>query len=90
MIGVVVWSNAEREKADMNCDRGGGDQSQAVYVLNNWLSNSFGLPDESRASEVNDPVFIQGRAAECFCLRRLVAQRGRRRSCPSDKRSVFA
>jgi hypothetical protein len=59
-------SYAEREKADMNCDRGCGDQSQAVYVLNNWLSTSFGLPDESRASEVNDPVFIKGRAAECW------------------------
>ena len=56
----------EQSTSEMNCDVHRGDGSQAVYHMNNWLSNQVGLADPTQAEEANDVDFLVERANECW------------------------
>lgn len=65
---VFSWTTdyAEDNQEDMSCTVYRGDGSQPVWHLNNWLTNSFGLPDPIRAVEVNGYDALLLRALECW------------------------
>ena len=67
-FGTHGWTTdyAERESSSMTCDYYRGDSTQAVWHLNNWLSNEQGLSTWVGAAEVNDYDFLLNRTLDCW------------------------
>ena len=48
-----------------SCELGRGEQGNALFLLNHWLSTEAGLPDASRAAEANAADVLLARVHEC-------------------------
>ena len=56
------WSAEVPE--DLSCEPNRGDPTNALFILNHFLTDPVSLPE--LAAQVNDPDFLEARARECW------------------------
>lgn len=51
---------------ELSCELNRGSTDNALFLVNHWVNDAFGLPSETNAAIVNTAKILQARAQECW------------------------
>lgn len=51
---------------ELSCELNRGSSDNALFLVNHWVNDAFGLPSETNAAIVNTTRILQARAQECW------------------------